>query len=147
MKTITLEEFHEIITRDPYFKLSTLEKIETFKNNPIGWDFGGGVPAPQDVVDEAIKLHEFGVSLGLKTEAFPCTSGGICISFYHVGADECVEITTNPDLTYELRHEKGIGWEYDLLRAVDRIPLQDAKDYVETWVPLPPLKEGVVVEE
>jgi hypothetical protein len=144
---ITWDEAHKIITSDPYFSLSTLEKIEEFKNHPKGWDFGDGDPSPQHVVDSAIALHEFGVSLGLKTDAYPLTDGGIEIEFYYPNSDEAVGILTELDLTYRLRHEKGIGWEYDVLKEDEGISLDDAKDYVRSVVPLPPRKEGVVFKD
>jgi hypothetical protein len=58
--------FHKELTKHPWFKKTTLEKIGEFHNNPSGYD----IAALPSVVNEAIKLHEFGVSLGLKTDAF-----------------------------------------------------------------------------
>jgi hypothetical protein len=134
--------FEEEILKHPWFNLSTLEKITEFKDNPSGYD----VAAPQCVVDEAIKLHEFGVSLGLKTDAFTHGQGGLDVEFFHVGSDESVDIAINPDLTYELCHEKGIGSEYETIREDESISLQEAMDYVKNWVPTPPLVEGRVVK-
>jgi hypothetical protein len=142
---ITTEEFHKEITKDPYFSLSTPEKIEEFKKHPKGWDFGVGDPAPPPVADEALALHEFGAGMGLKTDASPCTNGGIAVTFYRVGSDESVEITVNTNLTYDLLHEKGIGWNYDTLMEAEDFALTDVKNYIKAWVPLPPMKEGEVV--
>jgi hypothetical protein len=62
----------------------TEDKILGFKSLPSGWYFGEGVPPSEDTVRKAIELNRDMSRNGFnKTDAFPGSSGEICVTGYY----------------------------------------------------------------
>lgn len=103
-------------------------KIRSFEFLPHGWDFGEGSPAPHYVVSVALALHKVGEKWGFEMDAFPGAGGDISIDFYV--KDELVQVLINPDLTFELTHESGIGFEYEEIAYFENIQLDKLLTYL-----------------
>jgi len=98
-----------------------IDKILSFGNLPKGWDFGYGVPASNDTIATAICLARYGTLQGFNINARPETSGGIILSFFI--DDDFIDLTIYPNNRYDIRHEKGIGEDYDILFDAENISL------------------------
>jgi hypothetical protein len=98
------------VSHSPEKEMKIRKKIKSFGSLEEGWDFGVGSPAPPNVVNSALALYDFGRDSGFEMDAFPGAGGDISVDFYI--KDELVQILINTDLTYELTHEVGIGFNY-----------------------------------
>ena len=99
-----------------------LKRIEYLKTLPIGWDFGYGIGTLKDVADKAIEIYERiekENSKDIQYDATPMTDGGIVLIVSKLGGDDFFNLTINVDLTIDYRHEKGVGWQYDVLGEVE----------------------------
>jgi hypothetical protein len=130
----------KVFSRSPVRVTPVRAKIETFGKLEEGWDFGEGGPAPPHVVEMALALCDLGERLAFEMDAFPGAGGDISVDFYL--ADELVQILINTDLSLDLTHESGIGFEYDEVAYHENISFQDfvrylfkfrAKGYVNLW--------------
>lgn len=97
------------------------KKIREFGKLELGWRYGEGVPALENVMSAAINLYsELSFSAdyfrNIKTNAFPNADGGITLSFGF--NDDFIELVINPDLKMDLTHEKGFGSNYDIVEEL-----------------------------
>lgn len=85
---------------------TTVRKLRSFEQLPVGWHYGSGGPASRTVIDAAVSLYEQMVSLGLtRTDAFPGAEGEIQVTAYH--RQHFVAVTIDPHLAYTVCHEDG----------------------------------------
>lgn len=127
------------------------DEIRSYAKLPIGWDFGDGDPISQYIITLAEALADIGIKHGYELGSCPQADGGISISFYQM-PDECVDITIEPpDMEqekqlYSIRHEKGIGSEYDILYEKENMELEEMIVYLDNWIPKPPRIEGITFD-
>lgn len=131
---------------DNYFYIITeedpiIEKIRSFQDLQIGWDFGQGVPPPEFIIRKSIKFYQEGLNQGFKCDANPAPNGGIIISLFI--DDNFIFITLNPDNTYDFIYEKGIGEGYEILIDEENVTLHyinnTIKNLKQQWLLLEPL--------
>lgn len=94
-------------------KDETLLKIESFLTLPIGWDYGQGVPSTKNVTRKAKQIFSLAKLKGFSSEALPKTDGGIIMVL--AKGEFFLDVVIKPDLTLDVRIEKGIGEEYEVL--------------------------------
>jgi hypothetical protein len=119
---------YKVFSISPELENAVLGKIRSFGSFENGWDFGEGVPAPFKVVDMALDLCRWGEELGFEMDAFPGAGGDISIDFY--AGDELVQILINTDLSFELTHESGIGYDYEEVAHSENILIEELKRYL-----------------
>jgi hypothetical protein len=72
------------MVQSPLEKHITITKLESFHCLNAGWYYGEGVHFDEDIVNNAINIHNLAVKLGFfETDAFPCIDGSIMITIYH----------------------------------------------------------------
>jgi hypothetical protein len=84
----------------------------------IGWDYGKGGPIPENVINEGKRLVDlinkepFIINVEIKA----WETGNITLIFSKTDLDDFLDVTiTASELELYYRHEKGIGWEYEVL--------------------------------
>jgi hypothetical protein len=102
----------------------TTAKILSFRELPVGWHFGGGVPPMNETIAAALKLNQEAEASGFdKTNAFPGIEGEIQVTAY-LGA-LCLEFTIERDggITFvkeqddrELFYESGLTLDEAITR-------------------------------
>ena len=84
----------------------TASKIRSFRNLPRGWHYGQGIAISRDIVEKALSIHSFMLTLGFAdTNTFPGVGGEILLTFYY--NNHCIEVTIEPNGYYSIIHEKG----------------------------------------
>lgn len=96
-----------------YPEYKVVDKIKGFSHLPNGWDFGHGESPSADVITQAIAIYQSGLLLGFKGDARPETKGGVILNLFT--GDDFVYITINSNGQFDIRHEKGIGADYEIL--------------------------------
>lgn len=110
------------LTQDPDEASYTIRKISGFKGLEDGWCYGEGESFKDNIIEEANRLNRMMYDLGfIRTNAFPCTNGGIMVTLYH--GDDCLEFTIEPDETITFVHEAGT----EELSGRVNLSLDDAK--------------------
>lgn len=92
-------EPNEIVSQ--LFSLCNLKK---------GWDAGSGEEIGYMVVEKAIDLYSTLLVFGLSCSVHPTSDGGVSLVFSC--RDTFLDVTIEPDLTFSLVKEKGIGFDY-----------------------------------
>lgn len=100
-------------TKEEQEKDPTLLKIESLQDLPEGWDYGQGVPSSKSVARKAKQIFSLAKLRGFKSEALPTTGGGIIMVLSK--GDFFLDVVVNPDLSLDVRIEKGIGSEFEVL--------------------------------
>ncbi len=92
-----------------------INKIDEFSNLPEGWDFGQGIATlsavalkAKQIVEAVDKIFE-----DVEYDTTPMTDGGLILILKM--DNEFIDVTINTDLSLDMRHEKGIGVEYDII--------------------------------
>ncbi len=88
----------------PRVPLPTPLKLQSFRNLPVGWHYGQGVPLSEEVVDKAEQIYEQLMFLGFtRTNAFAGVDGDAQIAAYH--REHHLSITIEPNMSFSLEHE------------------------------------------
>jgi hypothetical protein len=98
-------------------------KILSFGDLKKGWHFGEGDFIDQSVILKAIEIYSYGKENGFEAEAFPMIGGGINLSIYK--NEHALDVVINTDLTIDLKHEEGIGANYETLIEKDNADYSD----------------------
>jgi hypothetical protein len=115
-------------------------KISEFRYLEAKWNFGIGEAVSNRTIKIAIKLlstinlashEEFN---NLKINALPSTEGGVIISLGK--GDEFIELVVNPNFTYDLIYEKGIGVQFEILQEVYDIPVSNNEELIKYFFKL-----------
>lgn len=123
-QNIIIASYGSISQKDDKVKMNkVIQKIKSFGDLQMGWDFGEGYPANQEVINKSISILIFGSLCGFNYDARPATNGGIILNFFI--ADNFIYVQINPNNTYDLRYEKGIGENYEILADNENMPLQE----------------------
>jgi hypothetical protein len=83
----------------------TFDKVEAFRQLPVGWHYGEGGPVDDAVIVRARDALSFLVLIGLThTDAFAGAGGEILLTAYH--RDHYVGVILEPDGSFALSHEE-----------------------------------------
>jgi len=84
----------------------TAQKIENFRQLPVGWHFGSGVPPTGDTIQKAIALNRVAAQVGFtKTNAFPGVDGEIQITLYDDSVYLEFTIESDGTITFVYEHD------------------------------------------
>lgn len=84
----------------------TEKKLDSFRDLPVGWDYGRGGPISTQVIIQTKSLLNYMILLGLTvTEAFPGSSGEVMLAAYV--DDHCIEIVLDENNQVSLTHEEN----------------------------------------
>ena len=84
----------------------TAEKIRQFKELPVGWNYGEGVPPTEETISTALRLNIEVAAAGFKrTNAFPGENGEIQVTAYHQSI--YLEMMIEPDGLITFVYEDG----------------------------------------
>lgn len=97
----------------------TIQKMYSFENLELGWDFGIGEPPNKGIIKSAIDIYNIGLANGFNGDAFPETMGGIILNLF-IG-DNFIYVTINKNFSLDIRYEKGIGEDYDILYEKENV--------------------------
>jgi hypothetical protein len=102
----------------------TTQKIKSFRDLPVGWHYGSGVPPTDETIRKALLLNaEAGFAGFRKTNAFPGTDGEIQVTAYHesIYLELMLELDGRVIFIYE-HNDKEIAYEgLTLNEAIARI--------------------------
>lgn len=119
---------------------NTIQKMYSFENLEKGWDFGAGEPANKDVINTAIDIYNIGLANGFNVDAFPETMGGIVLNLFI--DDNFIYVTINKDFSLDIRYEKGIGEDYEILYEKEKVSKHDIISFLKkinpSWLLLEP---------
>ena len=102
-----------------FYDDSIAEAIKSFGNLPDGWDYGTGVSASNKVIQEALRLLEYGRLSGYNVNARPDPDGSIILGF---SIDEdFVYITVKENKLYNIAYEQGHGANYEILHEAEDV--------------------------
>lgn len=107
-----------------YYKYNdcrVIEKIYSLSTLKEGWAYGEGVPASKEAIKNAIQLFKIGVALGFEVDARPEINGDVILNLFL--KDNFVYITCKEGELFDLRYEKGIGQDYDIIDEKEDISL------------------------
>jgi hypothetical protein len=93
----------------------TISRIQSFKTLSHGWDYGDGDPINTRVINRAISIYIRVISAAtgeLMTSASPTSNGGIILTFSY--QDQFIDVILKRNLTIDLRHEVGVGEDYEV---------------------------------
>ncbi len=86
--------------------IEVITKVRSFTELPVGWHFGGGVPASPQMMERAIMLVRFAAASGIKrANAFPGVDGEIQVTFYH--EDSMLELSLELDGSITIAQDEG----------------------------------------
>lgn len=78
----------------------------SFGQLSVGWNYGSGVPASQEVINTALLVCAHLQFAGaIQVEAFPETKGGILVSGYHDA--DTIDVLCRVDSLFNIFHEEG----------------------------------------
>jgi len=100
-----------------------IERMKSFSDLGSGWDFGDGEAPSQYVIERAIQTYLCGLNLGYNASVRPETSGGIVIGFFI--KDNFVDVTVKENSLFDIRYEKGIGANYNILDDQENITMEE----------------------
>ena len=95
--------------------------LEKLKDLPNGWDFGYGIGTLQNVADKVTDIYNNIVELNIQFELIPSTDGGISLIILKENGDDFINLSINIDLTIDLTHEKGKGFQYEILDEKENV--------------------------
>ena len=101
--------------------------IQSLAQLPIGWDYGSGHPASKEAVRKALEVYSLATLLGAVVEPTPQTNGGIrltlTLSVQHEKPEnqEFLDITINPDLTFDMCYERGFGANFNTITEKENV--------------------------
>lgn len=104
------------------------DKIASFRELNNGWDYGLGVPTTKETVNIAQSIAQIGKAKNFGIDAFPATDGGIVLNLYI--EEDFIYVTINPNASLDLRHEKGIGEDYDIIEDIENISLEEIIEHL-----------------
>jgi hypothetical protein len=109
-------------------------KIESYRHLRAGWSFGVGEPFKGAVIDQAIKLANSGLEMGLTAaDAFPGPEGEVRVTFYYGGKAHYFECTICAPNQIDFVYESNGVVEVEK----DGLTLEVAKEVLlETWTSL-----------
>lgn len=105
----------------------TVDVIRSYAAFRGGWDFGTGEAFTEEVINEAVNITLQGEAHGFFTESFPEVTGAITVAF--INDSHCLDISINPNLSYDIQYEVGIGQDYTVLVELDGVQ----KLELENW--------------
>lgn len=123
------KSYFEILYRDSDIinsnnqDINVIEKIKGFQHLPDGWDFGQGEAPSKGTIKQAIGMYQYGVLLGFNGDVRPETDAGIILNLFT--GEDFVYLTINQDGNIDLRHERGIGIEYEIISDIEKISFED----------------------
>jgi hypothetical protein len=102
----------------------TAQKIYGFKDLPVGWHYGSGVPPTDEAIRKALLLNaEAGFAGFRKTNAFPGIDGEIQVTAYHgsIYLELMLELDGTVIFVYEYNDQEIDYEELTLNEAIARI--------------------------
>ena len=108
--------------------LETAQKIKAFKNIPIGWHFGEGLPPTPTNIDIALKLNSALDTVGFpSTDAFLGASGEIQVNGYNENI--YIELIIDLDNLIEFVYER----DNQQLICQDNLSISEAEAKIQFW--------------
>lgn len=120
--------YFDILYRDSDFgytdnsSVKVIDKIKRFNQLPYRWDFGVGEAPSKEIIKDAIGIYQYGLLLGFNGDARPETDGGVILNLYT--GDDFIYLTIKKDGGIDLRHEKGIGVEYEIKEDIENVSFE-----------------------
>ncbi len=99
-----------------------IDKIKSFSSLQLRWDFGQGEPPSNESIQQAIGIYQFGLLLGFNGDARPETDGGVILNLFI--DDNFVYLTIKKDGGIDLRYEKGIGVNYEIIQDRENVSFE-----------------------
>jgi len=62
--------------------VNSIEKLDSFRNLPDGWNYGSGRAILDHVHELAVSFLEYFEAESVETDVFPGTEGSVCITTY-----------------------------------------------------------------
>ncbi len=122
-------EFFLFNSQDTFGTDSIQNEINSFQFLPIGWNYGEGFPPKIQTIAKAISIsRDLNVFTNFKffTSVTPTTNGGIALTF---DLDEnFIDIILNDDNSIDLKHEKGVGVDYEIISSITNVSVEIIKE-------------------
>lgn len=109
-----------------------VQKIMSYSELPNGWDYGDGITPSGLTIDKAIAIFEKFKPLDFRVDSTPMTNGGITLTFNK--RDLFVDVIINPDNTYDIREEEGIGVDYIITNQEPNVALKRIEDILNATI-------------
>lgn len=109
-----------------------IEKIQSFSDLEIGWDYGKGIAPDLLVIEYAIYLYNKFKKIGFNVDVTPITQGGITLIFYM--GDNFIDIRIKGNQQIDLRKEVGIGVDYEVINEEEHVTIDRIEEMLnETY--------------
>jgi len=109
-----------------------VQKIMSYSELPVGWDYGVGSAPSVLTIDRAIEIYEKFSQLGFGVDSTPMTNGGITLTF-----DKgifFVDVIINPENIYDIREEEGIGVDYNITNQESNVTLERIEEILNATI-------------
>jgi hypothetical protein len=121
------------IAQSPMDKHITVKKLESFRSLHAGWHYGEGIAFDENIVNNALNLHNIAVKLGFfETDAFPYIDGSIMITIYHKADYFEFTLMHNNEIMYRREtDDEEVGEEAQITFAQAKSVLEELRQ--DTW--------------
>lgn len=108
-----------------------LEELNSFADLDEGWSYGEGKPIDSIVINKAKRVYKIGKYFLKTVNVFPGVDGSILVVFHT--QDHSIEVSVNEDLTLNVVIEKGIGFDFQVIKEKDNIELKSIENILSNY--------------